>query len=213
MSETEAAFIQGRIEEHCHGTLLAHLAGRPKAGMADHFWEEPEAVGAEGAIPDTVEVARRFSLHVEGMRFVYNLMLAERHKCRFGDPEDWVGQYSDACREWAGREAAETDQFDTQTLWTLVEKTGGTRVRPPQRAFVEAWTNRLAAIGPEEASTDDQIRTLITDRERVLKGRHRARLVNANRLVDWGGESGVGRMDFNWFRAREMLAELHRGLR
>ena len=212
LSETEAAFVQGRIEEQCHGTLLARLASRPKAVMADHFWEEPEAVGADGAIAATVEVARRFSLHVEGMPLVYNLMLAERRKDLFGDPEDWVGWYANACQEWAVREAGEEDQFDPQTLWTLVEN-GGAIVKPPQRSFVEAWTNRLAVLGPVEASTDEQIRTLLADRERVLKGRHRARLVNTNRLVDWRGESGVGRMDFNWSRAREMLAELHRGLR
>lgn len=211
LSEPEAAFIQGRIEDRCAGTLLARLASQPNGEMAEHFWEEPDALGASGTIASTVEIARRFSLHVEGMPLLYNLMLAERRRDLFGDPEDWVAAYSDSCREWGQREASEEHQFDLEALCALVERAGA-RVNAAQRTFLRVWTNRLAQVGPENASKDDHLRSLIADRERVLKGRHRARLVNTNRLVDWGGRSGVGRMDFNWFRAREMLTELHRGL-
>ena len=45
LSEAEAQFVKGRIKENCLGTLLARLASRPKAGMADYFCEEPEVVG------------------------------------------------------------------------------------------------------------------------------------------------------------------------
>ena len=179
--------------------------------LADHFWEEPEALGAEERICSTVEVARRFSLHVEGMPLVYNLLLAERRRDVFGDDaKGLVERYTEACQEWAAREAGE-DDFDPWTLWTLVERRG-TQVNMAQRRFVETWTARIVRVGPEKASTDGDIRALVADRERVLKGRQRARLANPNRLLDWSGESGVGRLDFNWFRAREMLAELYRGL-
>ena len=211
ITEPEAAFIQGRIEDRCAGSLLARLASRPTDGMAATFWEEPEARGADGSTAQAVEVARRFSLHVEGMPLVYNLMLAERRGNLFGDADDWVGGYSADCADWAVREASEEHAFDPQMLWALLDSRG-MPANFRQRTFVQAWASRLAQIGPEKASTDDTVRALIADRERLLKGRHRARLVNDDLLVDWRGESGVGRMDFNWFRAREMLAELKRGL-
>ena len=211
LTEPEAAFIQGRIEDRCAGSLLARLASRPTDGMAAAFWEEPEARGADRSTAQAVEVARRFSLHVEGMPLVYNLMLAERRGNLFGDADDWVGGYSADCADWAVREASEEEAFDPQMLWALLDSRG-MPANFRQRTFVQAWASRLAQIGPEKASTDDTVRDLIADRERLLKGRHRARLVNDDLLVDWRGESGVGRMDFNWFRAREMLAELKRGL-
>ena len=211
LQEPEASFLQGRVEETCAGTLLARLASRPKRGLAEHFWEEPDALGAGGHIASMVEVARRFSLEVEGMRLVYNLMLAQSRRELFEDGADWEDRYVDACAEWAERESSEGDPFEPSTLWTLIEARG-TPVNSAQRDFVHAWTARLARVGPEEISTDLDVRALIADRERRLKGRDRARLANPNRLLDWTGESGVGRMDFNWSRARTMLAELHEGL-
>ena len=211
LSRPEAEFVQGRIEERCAGTLLAYLASRPTDVLADHFWEEPGALGAEERIRSTVEVARRFSLHVEGMPLIYNLLLAERRWDLFGeDAGGLVERYTEACREWAAREASE-DDFDPWTLWTLVERRGRP-VNLAQRRFVETWTAQIVRLGPENASTDEDIRALVSGRERVLKGRQRARLANPNRLLDWNGESGVGRLDFNWSRAREMLAELYLGL-
>ena len=178
--------------------------------MEVNYWDEPDAYGGKRSTADVVEVARRFSLHVEGMPLIYNLMLAERRRELFGDADDRIGRYTANCVEWAEREATE-EAFNPKVLWAILESRG-TTVRPRQRTFVEAWTSRLAQIGPERVSTDHSVRAMIADRERALKGRQRARLVNDNRLLDWPGGSGVGRMDFNWFRARELLAELKKGL-
>ena len=212
LTTSEAQFIQGRIEERCADTLLAHLASRPKHKFAVHFWEESEVQNANHRIRSNIEIARRFSLHVEGMPLLYNLLMAELRRNQFReDPHELVEQYTEAWREWAAREVSEKTLFEPQALWTLVESRGS-RVNPNQRRFVEAWSNRLSKIGADKAITDGGLRSLVADRERLLKGRLRARLVNTNRLLDWKGESGVGRMDFNWFRAREMLSELHCGL-
>lgn len=211
LEESEATFLQGRIQETCAGTLLARLAARPKPGLAEQFWEEPDALSAGGNIASEVEVARQFSLQVEGMRLVYNLMLAQARRELFDDDEDWVGQYVDACAEWAERESSESDRFDPLALWALL-KDRDAWVNSAQRNFVHAWTSRLARVGAGAVWQDPDIQTLIADRERSLKGRNRARLSNPNRLLDWAGQSGLGRMDFNWFRARTMLSELYEGL-
>ena len=207
LRETEAKFLQGRIEETCAGTLLARLVSSPKQELAERFWEEPDAVGAGGGVADVVEIARQFSLQVEGMRLVYNYMLAQKRRDLFGDAEDWVASYSDACADWAHRLSNESEQFDPETLWALVAARGAP-ANNQQRVFVETWTTRVDRIGPEAMSEDELIQSKISDRERRLKGRHRARLENPNRLLDWSGASDVGRMDFNWFRVRTLLDEL-----
>ena len=158
-----------------------------------------------------MEVARQFSLQVEGMRLVYNYMLARRRRELFEDEEDWAAQYSEACADWAQRVASESERFDPNALWALVAARG-VPVNAAQRAFVDTWTARVAQIGPEGMLADTLTQTRIADRELRLKGRHRARLVNPNRLLDWSGASDVGRMDFNWFRARTLLEELYGGL-
>ena len=145
------------------------------------------------------------------MRLVYNSMLARQRKDLFGDEEDWVARYSDACADWARRASNESEHFDPDALWALVAARG-LSVNDAQRAFVDTWTARVALIGPEAMSEDSLTQTRIADRELRLKGRHRARLVNSNRLLDWSGASDVGRMDFNWFRARTLLEELYEGL-
>ena len=85
------------------------------------------------------------------------------------------------------------------------------RAMQPQRAFVEAWSRRLTKIGALQVMNDDVLRRLVQDREYKLKGK-RARLSNMGRLLDWSGRVGVGRMDFRWFRVRQLLIDLHQGL-
>src|SRR5690606_11045627 len=80
LTRDEADFVQGRIEERCPRTLLAWLAREASANLADALWAEPAALDASDAITAIVELARRFSLHVEGAPLLYNLLLAElRH--------------------------------------------------------------------------------------------------------------------------------------
>ena len=69
---------------------------------------------------------------------------------------------------------------------------------------------RLAAIGPDRIADDIELHDLVYKREYQLKG-NRARFVNRTRLLEWRGGSGVGRMDFRWFRVRQLLTDLHRG--
>ena len=64
---------------------------------------------------------------------------------------------------------------------------------------------------PQASPTNECLHHLVEQRELQLKG-GRARLANQGRLLDWSGSVGVGRMDFRWFRVRQLLIDLHRGL-
>ena len=205
----EADFLQGRLEEKCTGSLFAWLAGRESFEASPNLWDNPEVSSATPKIRDTVELARRFSLHVEGAPLLYNLLLAERRDELHGDDDSLIENYRDLLSKWSLTEQQE-EAFEPDLLWQLVARRGG-HLSNLQRRFVETWSKRVAQIGPAAVADDAPLRSLISQREMQLKG-GRARLVNEGRLLDWSGRGGIGRMNFRWFRVRQLLIDLHRGL-
>ena len=210
LTRKEAVFLQGRLEERCAGTLLAWLAREGSDAPADGcFWDDSAARRAGADVRDKMELARRFSLHVEGMPLLYNLLLAERFRTEHGGDDALIDRYREEIAEWAAKEATE-DNHDPRHLWSFA---ASRKVRVPrlQRMFVETWSKRLADIGPAAVPEDRQLRRLIENREKQLKG-PRARLHNPARLLDWNGSVGVGRMNFRWGRIHRMILDLQQGL-
>ena len=206
----EADFLRGRLEERCSGTVLAWLARNGSDTPADSVWDDPDALRAPDSIRSTVELARRFSLHVEGMPLLYNLLVAERRSDTLGtDDADAIDRYRTDLAEWRVREA-NGPPYEPDVLWQLLARRG-VRLRWSQRLFVERWARRIAELEPDTVADDGALRALIHNRELHLKGA-RARLANANRLLDWQPGVGVGRMDFRWVRVRRLLIDLHRGM-
>ena len=210
LTPEESDFLRGRVEERCAGTLLAWLVRNGSDSPADNVWDDPDALRAPAAVRETLELARRFSLHVEGIPLLYNLLVAERRRDVLGSDEaESIDKFRAALAEWAEAEADEDGPFEPRALWELVVRRRG-RLRYPQRVFIESWSRRLAELDPGRVAADDGLRALVTKRELRLKG-VRARLANQNRLVDWTPGVGVGRMDFRWFRVRQFMIDLHRG--
>ena len=210
LTPAESDIICGRLEETCRGTLLAWLAHKGSEQLAEVFWEDPAVLSAGEPILKLVELARRFSLHVEGLPLVYNLMLAElrfERQHESGD-EELIARYRAGLDEWAEREAREAP-FLPQALWHFMAHSRSRLTSPLQR-FVEAWTARLAEIDPDAVAGDTAITHLVRVREQKLKG-GRARFTNHNRLLDWSGGVGLGRLSYRWFRVRQLLIDLHRG--
>ena len=214
LTHDEADFLRGRVEERCAGTLLAWLVRNGSDSPAENVWEDPDALRAPERIRDILDLARRFSLHVEGVPLLYNLVVAERRReVLDGDEDASIDEFQGKLAEWAAREANEESPFEPDALWKLVVRSGG-RLPYPQRLFIESWSRRIAELGPDRVATTistNRLRTLVTERELRLKGA-RARLANRNRLVDWTPGVGVGRMDFRWFRVRQFMIDLHRGV-
>lgn len=210
LTPAESDFIRGRFEETCRGTLLAWLAQNGSEHLAEIFWEDPAVLSAGERILSLVELARRFSLHVEGLPLVYNLMLAELRFERHHESadEELIARYRANLAEWAEREAREAP-FSPQALWQFMAQSRSNLTSPLQR-FVETWTARLAEIGPGAVGGDAAIAHLVRVREQRLKGA-RARFTNHNLLLDWSGAVGLGRLSYRWFRVRQLLVDLHRG--
>ena len=208
----EAVYLQGAIEARCAGTLLALLVGGDAGAPVDAaFWHQPALAAASPAVRGAVELARRFSLHVEGAPLLYNLMLAEeRWKLRpDSDDEARIEAYRAELARWAADEAA-GGPFDAEAVWRYAAVNDGT-VRPRQRAFVETWGARVAAVAASGAADDAAARLLVRRREMQLKTT-RSRFTNQSRLLSWSGRVGVGRMSYRWPRVRQLLLDLHRGL-
>ncbi len=211
LTHKEADFLCGRVEERCTGTLLAWLVRNGSDSPAADVWNDPDALRAPGGVRENLELARRFSLHVEGMPLLYNLLVAERRReVLDSDEAENVDKFRADLAEWANREADEEWPFEPDGLWELVVQRGG-RLPYQQRVFIEGWSRRLAELASDRVADDRRLRTLIAERERCLKG-VRARLQNPNRLLDWAPGVGVGRMNFRWSRVRQFLIDLHRGL-
>ncbi|KPV39927.1 hypothetical protein AN478_06945 [Thiohalorhabdus denitrificans] len=215
LTAEEAEFVRGCIEANVPHSLLAWLVreGAKDLGSVPWLWQIPGRPNLPARLEEVVEMGRRFSLHLEGAPLLYNLVLAETRKKRYGDPQGreqaGIEKYEQALAEWAGREAQEA-QFDPEALWDLGARHGAP-IKAPLKRFVERWTYGVAAVGPHEVAESEALRDLVEQRERALKG-PRARLVNESRLLDWRGDVGVGRMDFRWPQVRTLLTDLHEGL-
>jgi hypothetical protein len=211
LTAEEADFLLGRILERCGGTVLAWLAQEGSTLLADELWEEPAIEYASAGVVQLVELARRFSLHIQGAPLLYNLLLAEmRHKMQASDGDtELIERYRGELAEWAACEAEE-EPFNPDRLWALVLRQGG-RLKDPQRRFIEAWAHEVREHGPEAVADSGDLRHLIHRREQQLKG-SRARVINNGRLLDWSGRTGMGRMQFRWPNVRQLLVDLHEGL-
>ena len=210
LTPEEADFLRGRVEERCAGTLLAWLVRNGSDSPADSMWDDPDALRAPERIRETVELARRFSLHVEGIPLLYNLLVAERRREELdSDEAKSIDEFRGSLAEWAAEEAGEARPFDPDALWELAVRSGR-RLAHPQRVFIEGWSRRIAELAPDRVAADGRLRALVAEREWRLKG-PRARLANRNRLVDWAPGLGVGRMDFRWVLVRQFMIDLHQG--
>ena len=215
LRKEDAIFIQEQITTQCSGSLLAFLATQPRKRLDASFWDLPVIKTASTSVKETVELARRFSLFVESMPIVYNLMLAEQQTSIAELSEvaaTRVEEYQQLLEDWIAREMEEHHRFAPSDLWTFLSRVR-CPVKYPTKKFINAWADRVATISVSNIGMDCEIRELVRNRETKLKGKKRARLANIDRLRDWYGGSGIGRLDFNWFRAKELLLELYQGLR
>jgi len=217
LTREEADFLLGRLQENCKGTILGWLAtnGSMEELDHDHLWETSASKKASADLRETIEFARRFSLHVEGMSILYNLLIAE-DRISLGIATDdekqnghYVEHYKTQLGEWAMQEKNE-NPYDVANLYDFAARLR-ISYSQLQRQFIETWGTRIKTVGAHRLADDRQARQLIREREWKLKGK-RARLHSLDRLRDWSGGVGLGRMEFRWRTARRLLHDLYAGL-
>lgn len=213
LARHEAEFIQAQLVTHCKGSLLAWLADQPTDALPDILWEVLSNKNLPNDIAQTLELARQFSLVMEGAPLFYNLMLAERRSemNQSDSDRDLAQNYRQEFTEWMERAQADLQSFQADNLWAFVARQQ-VRCPTPQRRFVELWLTLVNGSEVKDLLESSELRSLIELREQQLKGAHRARLANKGRLSDWRGSVGVGRMQFRWNQVRRLLTDLHEGL-
>jgi uncharacterized protein DUF6361 len=146
---------------------------------------------------------------MHGSALLYNLMVAEKRK-----DADRTALYGGQFDQWVALMHAKSDVltgWDRAAFWSMVQNTGA-RIPQQTQSFVNAWLNKVIGQDCAALKQAKNARTLITERERMLKG-GLARLLNARALDLWGGASSSERMSYRWNRpVTRMLSDIRRPL-
>ena len=204
LTRDEALFIRDRITLSHPESLLSWLAleGRPTDISAP--WRHPNFGSMSDRHKDVLEHARRFSVMMHGASLLYNVLLA-----RLSQSQEIEDRHSEAFEKWC-QEITEIalDEWSLESLWELTVDDEH-RITWATRSFVESWislvkSDRYGILG------SDRARELIRGRETSLK-KTQSRFSNRDALQQWGGGSGLGRLNYRWQTAQIFLNDLYRG--
>ncbi|MFZ2239135.1 MAG: DUF6361 family protein [Gordonia amarae] len=203
LTSNEEEYLSTKIATATEGSLLGWLVNNPPRYTVDYVWELP--FGEIGSLPSDlaslVDQARRFHTAIAGAPTLYYLMLAEAL-----DDGDLIDLYRGRLHEWR-EEVATTrvlEGWDRSKLWFSLRRVNR-RLAVPTQAFVDGWLDHIGS--DTDVAASEQARELVSRRERQTKG-GRARLANRSSLDAWSGSDGMGRFDYRWGTAQNLLTEL-----
>ena len=210
LTAEEASYLYERIMTRLPGTLLAFLVDLHEAMDPTAFaWESPVAEHLPSKLAEQLEHARNFSIVIHGASLLYNLMLAEKRQS-----EELVDEYSEMLADWSSQVDAfvkAPGSWNTRRFWEIIDATGA-RVTLLTRRFIDTWLSLALSPGVVTGIADNaQARTLIHERERLLK-HGLARLDNPRSLELWNGAAGAGQLTYRWRVAQTMVADILNGL-
>jgi hypothetical protein len=208
LENREAQFLRDLVASHCKGSLLAVMCELAEAPVPDiEFpWQHPDLGSFSAEHRSLLEQARLFSGAMNGAAILYNGLLAE---CAGND--DLRVEHAERLASWAaGLDHRAFQNWQLGDLWHEVLGRGH-RITALTQRFVTDWVSELVA-GPAALLQNDKARQLIRERERRLKGA-RSRFTNQRALDQWGGSSGITPLNFRWQIVRQLLGDLHAGLK
>jgi hypothetical protein len=209
LTRSEAAFLLDQWRLAQPDSLLTWLAlDSAKTGHtpeADWIWAHPGIADFPSRIRALLEHGQRFSALVEGAALLYNLQLSE-----LGRREERIDEYAHGLKTWGDRHADLLTGWDLRDFWPLVLGHGH-GISEETRRFVQGWLE-VAVDAGFSVRGSKQARRLIETREARLKGEHRSRFRNQAALNQWGGSSGLQRLNYRWPTASNFLREWHAGM-
>ena len=205
LTQSEALFIRDKITLSHPNSLLSWLALTSGTVDVSAPWIHPNLGSMSDRHKEILEHARRFSVVMHGASLIYNVLLS-----RLGMRSETEDKHTYAFEEWC-REVGEIDllSWSLDDLWTMVIDDDH-RITLATRMFVQNWIsmvreNRYGILGAIQADE------LIRNRETTLK-RSQSRFSNKDALQQWGGASGLGRLNYRWETAQRFLNDLYLGL-
>ncbi len=206
LTAEEASFLIDRIHERHAGSLLGHLSLKPEPVDVPFAWLHPEWAAFPSEHKELLDHARLFSEVMHGAALVYNIALS-----KLGNRDAKVEAYQEVAAEWASSlDLAEIKRWNLDRLLELTRNQGHV-IKPDAERFVRGWV-RTVVDGKGDVADHPGARSLVRLRESEVKSPGRRRFENRRALDEWGGASGLGRMNYRWDTARKFLDDLNRGL-
>jgi hypothetical protein len=206
----EADYLSERIRIRTRGSLLAFLLDANGPPTNSNFpWEHLDLGAFPVRLREQVAHAQNFSEITHGAPLLYNLMLAKLTR-----REDLVEHYRALLQDWARQieeRWAELTVWDLARFWAIIDSTGA-NVMGSTRRFIERWIEAIRQPGVAvDVADNTALQQLVHDREVALKHRL-SRLENPRARELWSGQAGIGQLNYRWFAAQRMLADIHDGL-
>ena len=215
LTRFEAEYLRERFITKSEGSMLAWALQHPaNVANVDAPWRHPRIDEAPPELRQIIEVGERFSLLMYGAVLVYNASLAELAASRGQPRATLADEYRESYAVWVESRIAprigELRAWDRSELWAVVGELLRGRIART-REFAERWMTAVLA-NPVTALDNPDVRLLIADRERVMKGQL-ARLHNPRALERWNGGSGVYELRYRWGQGQILLRDIASGLR
>lgn len=205
LTHEEASFLLDRLESSHPQSLFAYLVLHCRPAEVEFPWLHPDWASLWEEHRELLTHAQNFSEAMHGAALVYNLDLAELRAW-----DEKVEDYRKRLSRWAGTlDIAKLHVWSLSRLWELTVGQGHT-ITPATRRFVERWLE-MARVEPASLVDSREARDLVSRREMGLK-KARSRFTNRRALEQWGGSSGLGRLNYRWPTARSFLQDLYTGL-
>ncbi|MEX2374168.1 MAG: DUF6361 family protein [Dehalococcoidia bacterium] len=203
----EAMFLRDRIVARHRDSHLAWLVLHPMPTNVHFFWEHPLAHALPAEQRKLLRHAQLFSETMAGAPILYNRMLAE-----LAGREELSREYREAHDKWLALldgDAVEAWSLDEALL--LARSQGSHSISAQTEEFVRRWL-RLVRTDPASLFKNEEARSLIRNREMLLKG---ARSLFRNRVAlqqRYQGGLGMGQLSYRWANVQVHLNDLCDGL-
>ncbi len=203
LTPNEEEYLSTKIATATEGSLLSWLVNNPPSHTVDYVWQLPfDEIGPlPTPLASLVDHARRFHTAIAGAPTLYYLMLAEAL-----DDRERIDLYRDYLDAWREEILATRvlEGWNRSQMWFSLRRVNS-RLSVWTQGFVNGWLDHIGT--DTDVAASKSARDLIFHRERQTKG-GRARLANRNALDAWSGSNGMGRFDYRWQVAQNLLTDL-----
>ncbi len=210
LTPEEAGYLQERMQQAHPDSLLAWLMLHPRQVDVSYPWLHPDLGAFSKINQDILKHAELFSQVMHGASILYNVLLAE-----LSGREQVLEEHTDRISKWQVQFQENEDEIaawvrDLKPFWRLID-TGRYNVGARTRDFIEDWCDCVLETHGRILD-DDSARRLVQRREQEKK-RANSRFLNARALDQWGGKSGIERLNFRWNTARAFIDDIVETLR
>lgn len=201
----EAGYIQERIQQTHPDSLMAWLMLHPRRVDVSYPWLHPDLSAFSENNRNQLKHAELFSMVMHGASILYNVLLAE-----ICGREDRLEEHSARIKQWHIQIQENEVEItvwadDLMPFWSFID-IGRNKIGTRTKSFVEDWL-KCVLTTHGHVLDDNSARRLVRRREEEKK-RANSRFLNARTRDQWGGKSGIERLNFRWNTARVFIDDI-----